>query len=357
MPVYKDNNGTFFVKLYYNDYTGTKKQKKKRGFSTKREAKEWEQNFMVKLSAQPSMPFKDLAEFYLRDKKEHMKQVTFRTKESRVIHWILPYFQDRTTDSITAADIRTWQTDLKNATGQHGKPLSPGYMQNLVTELSSIFNYAMRFYGLTTNPCKVAGNVVGKKNKSLTFWTKEEFDKFISAFDASEPHYTAFMVLYYTGMRIGELEALTVGDVDMAAGKIAVNKTFHKIKGEDVVTTPKTEKSIRDIYIPAFLVECLQAYIERIYAADSETRLFPMAHSSYGKKLNSRAAMAGVKKIRVHDLRHSHASLLIELGFSALLISERLGHESVTTTLNIYAHLFPSKQSEVVDKLQKLYAP
>ena len=153
------------------------------------------------------------------------------------------------------------------------------------------------------------------------------------------------------------MEALTVADVDVAAGKIIVNKTFHKIKGEDVTTKPKTEKSIRDIYIPEFLVECLQAYIKRIYKADSDTRLFSMAHSSYGKKLNNKAATAGVKRIRVHDLRHSHASLLIELGFSALLISERLGHESVTTTLNIYAHLFPSKQSEVVDKLQKLYAP
>ena len=143
----------------------------------------------------------------------------------------------------------------------------------------------------------------------------------------------------------------------MAAGKIIINKTFHKIKGEDVTTKPKTEKSIRDIYIPEFLVKCLQAYIKRIYKADSDTRLFSMAHSSYGKKLNSKAATASVKRIRVHDLRHSHASLLIELGFSALLISERLGHESVTTTLNIYAHLFPSKQSEVVEKLQKLYAP
>ena len=130
----------------------------------------------------------------------------------------------------------------------------------------------------------------------------------------------------------------------MAAGKITVNKTFHKIKGEDVITKPKTEKSIRDIYIPEFLVECLQAYIKRIYKADSDTRLFSMAHSSYGKKLNNKAAIAGVKRIRVHDLRHSHASLLIELGFSALLISERLGHESVTTTLNIYAHLFPSSK-------------
>ena len=358
MPAYYDEKTkSWYCKFYYTDYTGTKKQKKKRGFKLQREAKEWEQNFLVKLSAQPSLPFKDLTALYLQDKKEHMKQVTFRTKESRIVHWILPYFLDKPTDSITAADVRSWQTDLKNATGQHDKPLSPGYMQNLVTELSSIFNYAVRFYGLTVNPCQIAGNVVGKKNKSLNFWTKEEFDQFISAFDVSEPHYTAFMVLYYTGMRIGELEALTVADVDVAAGKIIINKTFHKIKGEDVTTKPKTEKSIRDIYIPEFLVKCLQAYIKRIYKADSDTRLFSMAHSSYGKKLNSKAATASVKRIRVHDLRHSHASLLIELGFSALLISERLGHESVTTTLNIYAHLFPSKQSEVVDKLQKLYAP
>ena len=163
------------------------------------------------------------------------------------------------------------------------------------------------------------------------------------------------MMLYYTGVRIGELEALTVADVDLDAGIIHINKTYHLIGGEGIVTTPKTTKANRDIFIPPFLVDILRRHIGRLYAPGGSTRLFLASHSSYARQMDAHTKAAGVKRIRLHDLRHSHASLLIELGFSALLVSERLGHESVSTTLNIYSHLFPSKQSEVAEKLENLY--
>ena len=222
MGTYKDEKtGTWFVKCYYTDYTGTRKQKMKRGFALQREAKEWERDFLLKQAAQPSMPFRTLAELYLEDKKAHTKLITYETKKNRIDKWILPFFSDKTVDAITAADIRKWQAELKEARNANEKPLSPGYMQNLVTELSSIFNFAVRIYGLTVNPCQIAGNAVGKKQKSLTFWTKEEFDRFIDTFDRQDPYYIAFLILYYCGLRIGELEALTVGDIDQTAGTLA----------------------------------------------------------------------------------------------------------------------------------------
>lgn len=355
MPVYKDKNGTWYVKCLYTDYTGEKRQKMKRGFAFQRDAKEWERDFMATQAAQPTMPFKSLVSLYLADKKEHNKLITYQTKKNRIEKWILPYFEKQSCNGITPADVRQWQATLKNSVNANDQPLSPGYMMNLVVELSSIFNFAVRFYGLSVNPCKVAGNSVGKKQKSMTFWTKEEFDAFIGTFSESDPMYTAFLILYYCGLRIGELEALTAADVDLAGNSIAINKTYHLIDGQGVVTPPKTEKANRTITIPPFLSSLIQKHERRIYGIEPDSRLFTASHSTYARQLEEHTKIAGVKRIRLHDLRHSHASLLIELGFSALLVSERLGHENVSTTLNIYSHLFPSKQSEVADKLEKLY--
>lgn len=357
MPVFKDESrGTFYVKTYYTDYTGAKKQKLKRGFKLQRDAKEWEREFITKQAAQPSMPFKTLSDLYLEDKQAHTKKITYETKKNRIDTWILPYFNTQPINEISAPDIRKWQATLKESKNANNEPLSAGYMQNLVMELSSIFNFAVRFYGLAVNPCHIAGNTVGKKTRSLNFWTKEEFDKFIDTFEKSSPYYVAFLMLYYCGMRIGELEALTAADVDLDTNTITINKTYHLINGQGIVTTPKTQKANRTIIIPPFLSAVIREYEKRIYGLEADIRLFTASHSTYARQMEEHTKQAGIKRIRLHDIRHSHASLLIEMGFSALLVSERLGHENVSTTLNIYSHLFPSKQIEVAERLEKLCA-
>jgi integrase len=218
MPTYKDEKtNTWYCKFYYEDYTGTNKQKFKRGFERKKDAQDWERDFLTSQTAQPSMPFKILSELYLDDKKQHTKEITYKTKKARIDTWILPYFSNQPINEITAADIRKWQGDIKKSKNANNQPLSPGYMQNIVMELSSLFNFAVRFYGLSVNPCRIAGNTIGKKQKSLNFWTKEEFDCFISTFSPSDIYYTAFLVLYYCGLRIGEFEALTAADIDLKA--------------------------------------------------------------------------------------------------------------------------------------------
>lgn len=355
MPIYKDEKtGTWYCKFYYEDYTGSRKQKLKRGFKLQREAKEWEHDFIANQATQPDMPFNALSQLYLEDKKAHTKKITYETKKNRIEKWILPYFNTQHINDITAPDVRKWQATLKESKNANGEPLSAGYMQNLVMELSSMFNFAIRFYGLSVNPCHVAGNAVGKKTKSLNFWTKEEFDRFISTFDKSSPYYVAFLMLYYCGMRIGELEALTISDIDLENNIISISKTYHLINGTGIVTTPKTQKANRDIIIPQFLSSIIREYESHIYSPTPDMRLFEASHSSYARQMETHTQKANIKRIRLHDIRHSHASLLIEMGFSALLVSERLGHENVSTTLNIYSHLFPSKQIEVADKLEAL---
>lgn len=372
MAVYKAQNNTWYCKFYYYDFDGNRHQKMKRGFSLKRDAQEYEaaflsdneeeirkqrehQKWLESPEYQLRIPFTELVDSYLREAKVLTKHSTYRTKESRVKYWILPYFKDYALPDINASLIREWQVWLKQSVTCHGKPLADGYLQTLFTELSNLFNYAIKTDRADNNPCIRAGNLVGKKVRSTQFWTKEQFDLFISTFDKKDRHYTAFMMLYYCGMRVGELEALTVQDIDLINGIVTINKTFHMHNGEPVITSPKTEKSNRQITMPRFLCDCIGDYISRIYAPEPSTRLFTMAHSSYGKKLNKHSEMAKIERIRVHDLRHSHVSLLVNLGFSAVLIAERLGHEDVTTTLNIYTHLFPTKQTELAEKMQELY--
>lgn len=136
-------------------------------------------------------------------------------------------------------------------------------------------------------------------------------------------------------------------------GELHINRTYHVIDGKDVLTAPKTPKSVRTVTLPKFLTEELRGHMKRLYGLRKHDRIFPL-HDVYIRTLfRQKIRKAGLREIRLHDLRHSHASLLIDLGFSALLVAERLSHESVSATLDIYSHLFPSKQSEVADRLER----
>ena len=185
----------------------------------------------------------------------------------------------------------------------------------------------------------------------LSVWTKAEFEQFITAVQDKPASYTAFMTMYYTGMRVGELCALTPADVDLKNNTIAISKTFQRINGKDVVWAPKTPKSNRVITIPQTLADCLKTYMDKCYEIQSNDRLFPYTKHFLNHEMLRGCKKSGVKKIRVHDLRHSHASLLISMGENPLLIKERLGHEKIQTTLGTYGHLYPNTNVEVAKKL------
>ena len=184
----------------------------------------------------------------------------------------------------------------------------------------------------------------------MDFWTGEEFRKFIDSVMNKRLSYMAFMTLYWTGMRLGELLALTPADFDFQKQTVTISKTFHRSKGRDIITSPKTKKSNRTIKMPPFLCEEMQEYIKMLYDIQPDERLFTVTKSYLNHEMERGAKQAGVKKIRVHDIRHSHVSLLIDMGFSAVAIADRVGHESIDITYR-YAHLFPSKQVEMANKL------
>jgi integrase len=162
--------------------------------------------------------------------------------------------------------------------------------------------------------------------------------------------YYAFEMLYWCGIREGELLALTPADFDLEKGTVTINKSYQRINRQDCITTPKTEKSNRTIWMPRFLTEEIRDYLSQLYGIKDTDRIFPLTKNTLHREMDKGAKAAGVKRIRIHDLRHSHISLLIEMGFSALAIADRVGHESIDITYR-YAHLFPTKQTEMADKL------
>ena len=220
-------------------------------------------------------------------------------------------------------------------------------------QLSAIFNHAARFYGLNLNPARQAGNMGAEERKEMLFWTREEYTKFSEAMMDKPLSFYAFEVLYWCGVREGELLALTPADFDFEKRTLTINKSYQRINKQDVITTPKTPKSNRVIQMPQFLCDELQDYLKQLYGVEPDSRMFPISKSYLHREMDRGCKQTGVKRIRIHDLRHSHISLLIDMGFTALAIAERVGHESIDITYR-YAHLFPTRQVEMADKLDSL---
>ena len=160
----------------------------------------------------------------------------------------------------------------------------------------------------------------------------------------------AFEVLYWCGLRMGEMLALTPIDFDFEKNTLSITKSYQRLNGKDIITEPKTPKSKRIIQIPEFLSEEIQEYIKSLYGLAPTDRLFQITKSYLHSEMTRGSNEQRIKRIRIHDLRHSHVSLLIEMGFSAVAIADRVGHESIDITYR-YTHLFPSRQTEMAEKL------
>ncbi|WP_333792053.1 site-specific integrase [Muricomes intestini] len=347
MPSYKDEKtNTWYCKFYYTNWQGQKKQKLKRGFKLQREAKDFERKFLEQFAKNPDITFETLYKKYKEYIKPRIRESSASVKFSVISTHILPFFKDRVISDISPADIAAWQN------GMLTKKLSDTYLRTASVQLTAMFNYAVEYVGLPKSPCKKP--IGSNKAKNVNFWTPEEYAQFIDQCRGNIKYYTIFEILYYTGMRKGELLALTLNDIDFTGNKISINKTYYHIAGKDLINEPKTETSERIIDIPEFLTDEIKEYVSHLYKPDPEQRLFDMSAQRIGIVIKAKAQKAGVKQIRVHDLRHSHASMLINLGANPVLIAERLGHKSADITLRVYSHLFPHKQADIVQRIHKV---
>ena len=297
-----------------------------------------------------TMTFESFIKIYKKDVKNRIKEHTWLTKDSIINTKLMPYFKDKTMSEISPKDIIQWQNEMINYRNNQGKSYSPVYLKTLHNQLSSIFNHAVRYYDLRSNPAAKAGNMGKEKSKEMLFWTKEEYLVFIDAMMDKPVSFYAFEMLYWCGIRLGELLALIPADFDFIKSTVTITKSYQRLKKEDVVTEPKTPKSNRIISMPDFLNQEMQEYINSLYGCKVDSRIFNITKSYLHHEMDRGTKQTGVKRIRIHDIRHSHVSLLIDMGFSAVAIADRLGHESIDVTYR-YAHLFPSTQNEIAEKL------
>ena len=347
MPVYKDEKrNTWYCKCNYRDWLGESKSKMKRGFATKKEALEWEREFLQRQSSSMDMKLSSFVDVYFDDKAPRLKERSIMTKRTLIETKILPYFGDKQMNDITAVDIIKWQNALLN------QEYKPTYLRMIQNQLTALFNHAERFYDLKDNPCKKVDKMGRANAKELNFWTKDEFEVFIQCFTEEEEMYRIiFLMLFWLGCRVGELLALCESDIDLEGGTVSISKTYFRRNKTDYITAPKTESSNRKITIPQFLQDEIKQFLDRQYELMPEERIFPITDRAIQKKMKQKTEQAKLKPIRVHDLRHSHIALLIEKGMQPLVIAQRVGHDSVNTTMNIYGHLYPNKQKQVADLL------
>ena len=346
MPAYKDEkHNTLYCLFYYQDWQGNRKKKQKRGFKTKKEALEWENNYKLSANADMDMTLGDFVEIYFRDKAGELKERSVNNKRYMIEAHIIPYFQNKRMNEITPADIIQWQNLMRE------KGYAQTYLRMVQNQITALFTHASSIYNLSNNPCRKVKKMGKSEADKLEFWTKEEYDTFIATLDPGSRYYVIFEILFWTGCREGEMLALSKQDIDFENNQIHISKTYYRMDRRDIITTPKTEQSARTIDIPEFLKEEIKDYVERLYGLPDNERIFPIVAEAVQHKLKRQCEKAGVKKIRVHDLRHSHVAYLINQGVQPLIIKERLGHRDIKITLNTYGHLYPNQQRQVADML------
>ncbi len=324
---------------------GEKKKRRKRGFETKRDALEYERQKKLNSTRSMDMKLGEFMEVYFEDKKNELKDRTMKNKRYMMEQHIIPYFGGQMISEITASQIIQWQNEMQT------KGFSEAYLRMIQNQLTSLFTHASRIYDLHINPCKKVKRMGNSDSRSLDFWTTEEYQKFIQTMEQGSRYYLIFEMLFWTGCRIGELLALTKEDINFDSNQISITKTYYRTNRQDVITEPKTKQSVRVVEIPEFLKQEIKDFIDGHYGMPEHERLFPIVPEAVQHKMKRQIEKAGVKNIRVHDLRHSHVAYLIHKGIEPILIKERVGHKDIRITLNTYGHLYPNQQRRIANLL------
>ena len=379
MPIYKSTSTkldkktnkertttTYIVDVRYTDWQGKHQRHRKRGFATRKEAKDYETKFLAEATNSCSMLFEDLAVKYMENRKlKGLKSSTLSNKQYLIKTHLLPTFGKMEVNAIKPANIEAWQKELCNSDNNY----ADGYIYTINNLLNSILYYAERVFGLPRNPAAAAEKIGKASNEKFNYWTHDEFNRFISKLLDKEANAKAgikrkgddrilamaFILFFYTGLREGELLALQFKDIDTDNRTITINKTFKHLNGQDLVTTPKTKSSNRTLTITESLAEKLKSFFDAFPPHNPDDRIFESLNvSKLWRAIHSTAKLAGLKEICIHELRHSCCSLLFHLGCEPLKVKNYLGHRNIQTTLNIYAHLYPESLDEVTNKLQEV---
>ena len=249
---------------------------------------------------------------------------------------------------ITSDALIAWQ----NAKKKEG--YSDGYLLSMRKELSAVLNFATKEYGWDDNPSKNVKRM-GKFNKRVRkddWWTVDEFDTFIAGVDKESKYYVIWNVLFYSGIRLGELLAMKRNDVSRENNCIYIDETYARLEKEDIFSTPKSESSERMVYLPPDTMELLTNYLDKHPDIEENDRIFSISHRAVEKAFERAINKSNLRYITVHCLRHSHTAYLISLNLSMSVISQRLGHKDETITSQVYAHVYNKNAMDVAQVMQ-----
>ena len=343
MPAYKDTKrGTWYVKISRKDpVTGKRVQTLKRGFATKRDAQQWESEQNITPAANTTVTFREMDEKYILYKNPR-KESTREQERSRVDRYIP--FADVQMGKIKKSDLVNWYTDLTQL------ELSISVKNYLIGVVKAVFKFGHEFYGLPNEAAVLKKFKRKAKPKDFETWTPEEFAQFIQAVDSY--HYrNAFTVMFWTGIRRGE--ALALRSEDYADGSLHI---YHQLKYEKdgfmELKTDSSERTLKVIGPARAVLEAAQADL------DGNGFLFgyehPLPITNLQRAFTKGIQASGVKKIRIHDLRHSFATNAIAAGVNIVALSKYLGHSTIQQTLQTYVHALEKTDDELVEIMENL---
>ena len=365
----KDGKQRYRVRVNYTDKDGKAHQIERVAYGLA-EANELEIKLKAEIGQQETakrMTVQGLFDEYAASKSHELRESTL-DKTKRILQQnVLPTLGGYRIDRLSTAVLQRWKNEIG------GRDLSTCTKQNIFTAFRALLNYAVKMEYLPKNPLASVGNFreayFDKPAEKLHYYTPEQFRAYIKAArDYAEQdgtitgwgYYVFFAIAYYTGMRKGEINALKWSDID--ANIIHVRRSVaQKLKGPDRETPPKNRSSYRDLQAPQPLLKILAEYKSMQQEIDGYSEDFRVCggpkclrDTSLENKNKMFARAAGLPHIRIHDFRHSHASLLANEGINIQEIARRLGHSKIEITWNTYSHLYPREEERAIQVLNKI---
>lgn len=357
MASYEQNSESKLWSVRFRENSnGDIKHKRLSGFRTKKEAQQAYIQYTKEAKEANKningLTFDKLIALYLDYLKTRVKDSSHYDISNKINKHITPYFEGKSVHGTQPVDILNWQKSID--------AYSYAYKSNLRSLLSSIYKFGSRYYDVINIMEKVEGFRNLEPKKEMKFWTLEQFKIFIDCIDSFE-YKMLFKFLYIAGCRKGEALALNWSDIDFKGKSVSITKNItNKVEGKAFeVTTPKNTSSNRIIDIPnSFCIELEQYREWQKTHFDNTEFVFggsrPFAEQTVTRRFKEACKKADLPEIRIHDLRHSCASLLISEGISIVAVSRRLGHKNIEQTLNTYSHMMPSDTSKILNILENV---
>lgn len=366
MSQHKDSKtGKWYYRFYYINNEGKRIQRKKRGFKGRKEARAAEVAEQERIELEglntTSITFKALYIDYIEYSSSELKASTIEATRHKTEKQILPYFGKILIDKITVNDIKKWKLSLK----AQGYALR--YKRGIFNCLTKILNYGVKYHRLASNVAIKVGNFkdANYMKPEMQIWTLEEFNQFNNVIginsDVDFIYKVYYNILFWSGARRGEIQALTWNDY--VEPLIKINKTCsHKVRGTPyVITPPKTKSSVRTVSLPNNCIELLsKLYYQEKKRKGFNSKCFifgfdkPLSDTTIETRKNRYSKLAELSPIRIHDFRHSHASILLSRGIRIEVVAKRLGHSDITMTLNTYTHLMPNDESDLLTNINSI---